>query len=190
MQLLNLLLGRPLATREQSEQRIGVVAGVAALGLDGLSSAAYGPEALLTVLTSKRSRVYYVGPITVATGCSAHDPTSYRQDDRRLSRRRRKFTRSPRRTRDDVATKAAGLDAFDQILTGGGGRIPAGTRVCLRIGSSITLVLIRDAHRHCAGNLRGTVESGWAGSQRLTYFIVFWAVVRWVSAQARPVRQG
>ena len=44
MQLLNLLLGRPLATREQSEQRIGVVAGVAALGLDGLSSAAYGPE--------------------------------------------------------------------------------------------------------------------------------------------------
>src|SRR5437763_938573 len=65
MQLLNLLLGRPLETREQSEQKIGVVAGVAALGLDGLSSAAYGPEALLTVLMPLGVvGLSYVGPLT------------------------------------------------------------------------------------------------------------------------------
>ena len=90
MQLLNLLLGRPLATREQSEQRIGVVAGVAALGLDGLSSAAYGPEALLTVLMPLGAAgVHYVGPITVADHRPADDPVLLvSPDHRRLSRRR------------------------------------------------------------------------------------------------------
>jgi amino acid transporter len=46
----DLLLGRRLATREQSEHKLGVVAGVPALGLDGLGSSAYGPEAALTIL--------------------------------------------------------------------------------------------------------------------------------------------
>ena len=50
MSLIDLLLGRPLATEEQSERKIGVLAGIPALGLDGLSSSAYGPEAALTVL--------------------------------------------------------------------------------------------------------------------------------------------
>jgi hypothetical protein len=44
------ILGRPLASNEAGEQRIGSDAGVATFGLDALSSAAYGPEAALTVL--------------------------------------------------------------------------------------------------------------------------------------------
>jgi amino acid transporter len=52
MSWTNLLLGRPLATQEQTEQKLGVVAGVPALGLDGLASSAYGPEAALTILIS------------------------------------------------------------------------------------------------------------------------------------------
>lgn len=44
MSFLSFLLGRPLASSEQSERKIGVFAGVPALGLDGLSSSAYGPE--------------------------------------------------------------------------------------------------------------------------------------------------
>jgi amino acid transporter len=39
-----------LATREQAEQKFGVLAGVPAMGLDGLASSAYGPEAALTLL--------------------------------------------------------------------------------------------------------------------------------------------
>lgn len=45
MSIISTLLGRPLATSESREQEIGVLSGVPVLGLDALSSAAYGPEA-------------------------------------------------------------------------------------------------------------------------------------------------
>ena len=48
--LLNLLLGRPLATSDERAESIGPVAGIPIFGLDALSSAAYGPEAALTLL--------------------------------------------------------------------------------------------------------------------------------------------
>ncbi len=44
------LFGRRLTTGEEEEHRIGPLAGVPVLGLDALSSAAYGPEAALTLL--------------------------------------------------------------------------------------------------------------------------------------------
>jgi amino acid transporter len=46
----NLLMGRPLATSEERAEHIGPVAGIPIFGLDALSSAAYGPEAALTLL--------------------------------------------------------------------------------------------------------------------------------------------
>lgn len=50
MSILSALFGRPLATSESREQEIGVLSGVPVLGLDALSSAAYGPEAALAIL--------------------------------------------------------------------------------------------------------------------------------------------
>ncbi|WP_165072907.1 APC family permease [Paludisphaera rhizosphaerae] len=50
MSVLDYLFGRPLASDEEGEQRVGVWAGVPMLGLDALASAAYGPEAALTLL--------------------------------------------------------------------------------------------------------------------------------------------
>ena len=50
MHVIDLLIGRPLASEEDAEQRIGVAAGVPTFGLDALGSAAYGPEAALTLL--------------------------------------------------------------------------------------------------------------------------------------------
>src|ERR1035438_10338886 len=50
MSILDFLLGRPLSSREEQGQRIAVLAGIAIFGLDALSSAAYGPEAALTVV--------------------------------------------------------------------------------------------------------------------------------------------
>src|SRR5580658_3099048 len=47
---LNLLFGRPLATGEERAEQIGPLAGIPVFGLDALSSAAYGPEAALTLL--------------------------------------------------------------------------------------------------------------------------------------------
>ncbi|HVX38547.1 MAG TPA: APC family permease [Gemmatimonadaceae bacterium] len=50
MSIRDLLFGRPLRTEEEQTQRIGPIRGVPLLGLDALASAAYGPEAALTVL--------------------------------------------------------------------------------------------------------------------------------------------
>jgi amino acid transporter len=50
MSLAELLFGRPLRSDEEDTERIGVLTGIAVLGLDALASAAYGPEAALTVL--------------------------------------------------------------------------------------------------------------------------------------------
>jgi amino acid transporter len=64
MPLLRLLLGRRLASREQAERKIGVISGVPSLGLDGLASSAYGPEALLVVLLPLGAAgLTYAGPL-------------------------------------------------------------------------------------------------------------------------------
>ena len=50
MRLTHFLIGRPLATSEERAEHIGPSAGIPIFGLDALSSAAYGPEAALTLL--------------------------------------------------------------------------------------------------------------------------------------------
>ena len=59
--------GRTLgwASDEQSGQKIGVLAAIPALGLDGLSSSAYGPEAALAILLPLGAvGLNYILPIT------------------------------------------------------------------------------------------------------------------------------
>src|SRR5450756_315534 len=50
MSIADSLFGRPLATSEERAEHIGVAAGIPIFGLDGLTSAAYGPEAALSLL--------------------------------------------------------------------------------------------------------------------------------------------
>ena len=50
MPFIDFLLGKPLASSEERAEQIGVAAGIPIFGLDALSSAAYGPEAALTLL--------------------------------------------------------------------------------------------------------------------------------------------
>src|ERR1700688_1851167 len=65
MSVLDYLFGRHLATDEEGEQRVGVLAGVPMLGLDALGSAAYGPEAALTLLIPLGAAgISYIGPIS------------------------------------------------------------------------------------------------------------------------------
>jgi amino acid transporter len=67
MALIDLLLGRPLATEEEKAERIGPAKGVPIFGLDALSSAAYGPEAALTLLIPLGlAGVAYIIPISVS----------------------------------------------------------------------------------------------------------------------------
>ncbi len=67
MSVLDKLLGKPLASSDEEEQKIGVLAGVPILGLDGLSSSAYGPEAALAILLPLGATgLVYIGPIMLA----------------------------------------------------------------------------------------------------------------------------
>src|SRR5882757_3223030 len=50
MSLTDSIIGRPLATSEERAAHIGVAAGIPIFGMDGLTSAAYGPEAAMTLL--------------------------------------------------------------------------------------------------------------------------------------------
>ncbi len=67
MSVADLLFGKRLATRAGRRERIGTLSGVPILGLDALSSAAYGPEAALTILLPLGVYgVRLIGPILAA----------------------------------------------------------------------------------------------------------------------------
>ena len=67
MSIVNFLFGSPLATWEEREERIGASQGIPIFGLDALSSAAYGPEAALTLLLPLGiAGPAYVVPISTA----------------------------------------------------------------------------------------------------------------------------
>ena len=67
MSILDILLGKPLASSDERGEQIGVSAGIPIFGLDALSSAAYGPEAALTLLMPLGiAGVAYLVPISAS----------------------------------------------------------------------------------------------------------------------------
>ena len=67
MPILDVLMGRPLANWEEHGEQIGPSAGIPIFGLDALSSAAYGPEAALTLLIPLGVLgVHYILPVVGA----------------------------------------------------------------------------------------------------------------------------
>ena len=67
MALFDFLVGKPLATSEERAEHIGPIAGIPVFGLDALSSAAYGPEAALTLLIPLGlAGLAYIIPISLA----------------------------------------------------------------------------------------------------------------------------
>jgi len=67
MDILDLLVGKPIRTTDERAEEIGVARGIPIFGLDGLSSAAYGPEAALSLLIPLGLLgVHYIVPISAA----------------------------------------------------------------------------------------------------------------------------
>src|SRR5271170_709355 len=67
MAFLDILLGKPLATSDERAEQIGTSAGIPIFGLDALSSAAYGPEAALTLLIPLGALgVAYIVPLSAS----------------------------------------------------------------------------------------------------------------------------
>jgi amino acid transporter len=67
MSISDILIGRPLANWEEHGEQVGPSAGIPIFGLDALSSAAYGPEAALTLLIPLGLLgVHYIVPVITA----------------------------------------------------------------------------------------------------------------------------
>jgi hypothetical protein len=67
MNILDLLVGKPIQTSDERAEQIGPARGIPIFGLDGLSSAAYGPEAALSLLIPLGLLgVQYIVPISAA----------------------------------------------------------------------------------------------------------------------------
>ena len=67
MAILDFILGHPLSTTEERAERVGPIAGIGIFGLDALSSAAYGPEAALTVMIGLgAASSIYILPISLS----------------------------------------------------------------------------------------------------------------------------
>ena len=65
MSVLDILFGRQLSRFEENGEKVSALTGIPLVGLDALSSAAYGPEAAMTLLLPLGAvGLHYLGPIT------------------------------------------------------------------------------------------------------------------------------
>jgi amino acid transporter len=177
MSLIRIMLGRRLASHEQCNQKISVFSGLPALGLDGLSSAAYGPEAALSILLPLGAAgLVYIGPITlVILALLGILFISYRQTIAAYPVNGGSYTVASENLGTWASLLAAAALMIDYILTVAVG-ISAGIAalvsafpamqhytvlLCLLVLALITLV-----------NLRGTAEAGIAFALP-TYVFIF-----------------
>src|SRR6266478_5345618 len=67
MNILDAIIGKPIKTSDERAEQIGIQEGIPIFGLDALSSAAYGPEAALSLLIPLGLLgVRYIIPISAA----------------------------------------------------------------------------------------------------------------------------
>src|SRR5580704_11526337 len=165
MGLINVLFGRPLASSEDEGERITPTQGIPTFGLDALSSAAYGPEAALTILLPLGLLgVQYIVPLTFAViGLLVIVYFSYRQTIAAYPNGGGSYTVAKENLGQSAALLAGAALALDYVLNvavgisaGVGALVSAAPSllpftlpICLLILVLLTFV-----------NLRGTRESG------------------------------
>src|ERR1700739_1214937 len=160
--MLNLLFGRPLATSEERAEHIGPIAGIPIFGLDALSSAAYGPEAALTLLLPLGLLgVKYIVPVSVAIVILlAIVYVSYRQTIDAYPKGGGSYTVASQNLGEGAGLLAAAALMIDYILTAAVG-ISAGVgalisavpslqphtlQLCLGVLVILTIVNMRGVH--------------------------------------------
>jgi amino acid transporter len=160
--VLNLLFGRPLATSEERAEHIGPLAGIPIFGLDALSSAAYGPEAALTLLIPLGlAGVKYIVPVSAAiVALLAIVYLSYRQTIEAYPRGGGSYTVATENLGANAGLLAAAALMIDYVLTAAVG-ISAGVgalisavpglqphtlELCLGVLALLTLVNMRGVH--------------------------------------------
>jgi amino acid transporter len=160
--VMNLLFGRPLATSEERAEHIGPIAGIPVFGLDALSSAAYGPEAALTLLIPLGLLgVKYIVPVSTAIVILlAIVYMSYRQTIEAYPRGGGSYTVASQNLGEGAGLLAAAALMIDYVLTAAVG-ISAGVgalisaapglqphtlELCLGVLVILTVVNMRGVH--------------------------------------------
>jgi amino acid transporter len=165
MTFSDVLFGRPLATSEERAEHIGVAAGIPIFGLDALTSAAYGPEAAMTLLIplGLLSLQYTVEIITAILILLAIVFFSYRQTIEAYPSGGGSYTVASENLGAGAGLLAAAALMIDYILTAAVGisagvtaltsavpsLIPHTLAICLLILAILTIV-----------NLRGVKDTG------------------------------
>src|SRR4051794_15110497 len=182
MSFLKFLLGRRLASHEQAERKIGVLAGLPPPGLDALPSPSYGPEAALAILIPLGAAgLHYIGWIVLAIlFVLAILYVSYRQTIAAYPTGGGSYTVAKENLGTNVGLFAAAALLLDYVLnvavaisagvaalTSAVPRLHAYTLwLCLAVLVVVTLV-----------NLRGTLESGLAFALPTYIFIASFSAV-------------
>ena len=175
--LADILLGRRLSNNENTSRKIGWFEAVPAMGLDGLGSASYGPEAALTILAplgaaSAAWALPVMTPIVLLLGILY---LSYRQTVVAYPTNGGAYTVAKENLGRGASLLAAAALMIDYVLnvavgiSAGVGALtstipslqPHTLELCLAILAVVTLA-----------NLRGTAESGWAFALPTYVFIV------------------
>jgi len=198
MKMLDFFLGRRLANREQQEQKIGWFEGVPAMGLDGLGSSSYGPEAALTVLVPLgAASIAWIGwviaPIILLLAILY---LSYRQTIVAYPNNGGAYTVAKENLGSTAALLAAAALMIDYVLNVAVG-ISAGvgaltSSVPALQPWTLTLCLLVLAVVALA-NLRGTREAGWLFALPTYLFLASflgltgWGLLRLLTGRADPV---
>jgi amino acid transporter len=160
--IVDFLFGRPLATSEERAEHIGPMEGVPIFGLDALSSAAYGPEAALTLLIPLGlAGVHYILPVSAAIVVLLMIVFfSYRQTIEAYPQGGGSYTVATENLGDNAGLLAAAALMIDYILTAAVG-ISAGVgalisavpslqprtlELCLGVLVILTIINMRGVH--------------------------------------------
>ena len=197
MAVLDWLLGKPLSSEEDSEQRVGVLAGVPTFGLDALGSSAYGPEAALTILIpAAAAGIAYVMPISLTiVGLLLVVYFSYRQTIAAYPHGGGSYTVASQNLGESVGLLAAAALMLDYLLdvgvgisTGVGALVSAVPKlgphtlgICLLILLLLTII-----------SLRGVRENGLIYTLPTYFFVICllgvlgWGMVKAVVSGGHP----
>jgi amino acid transporter len=180
--LLKLILGRRLANEEHVERKIGAFEGVPAMGLDGLGSSSYGPEAALTVLMPLGAAgTAYIGVVMLPImALLAILYVSYRQTIRAYPSNGGAYTVSRANLGANASLLAASALMVDYVLnvavgiSAGVGALmsaipalhPYTLALCLAILALVTVM-----------NLRGTMDAGRAWAVPTYLFVASFVLI-------------
>lgn len=165
MPVLDFLFGPPLRSDADRDERVGPATGIPIFGLDALSSAAYGPEAALTLLIPLGAAgVAYILPISVSIVILlAIVYFSYRQTIEAYPNGGGSYTVASENLGDGAGLLAASALMIDYVLT-------AAVGISSGVGALISAVPRLQPHtlELCLGilvlltvvNLRGVREAG------------------------------